>query len=250
MDSTKRFSDRVENYVKYRPGYPEDMIDFLLQKGISSKSTVCDIGSGTGILSRQLIDKVGKLYAVEPNEDMRFYSDQMLSAYGNYQSLKDSAEKVSIEDSTIDAITVAQAFHWFDREKCKKEFKRILKSDGLIFLIWNNRINNTEFLQSYDDLLYQYGTDYASVNHQNITDDVLAEFIDSHFEKTVFDNFQDFDLEGFLGRAFSSSYTPSEDHQDYKPFLSALTDLFRKHEKEGIVRFNYQTEVFSGNMIK
>jgi ubiquinone/menaquinone biosynthesis C-methylase UbiE len=250
MESTKRFSNRVENYVKYRPSYPIEMINFLLEKGIRHNSTVCDIGAGTGILSKLLINKVGKLYAIEPNENMRLYADKSLSNYENYQSLLHTAEDTKLNDSSVDAITVAQAFHWFDQDKCKKEFKRILKPNGLIFLIWNNRINNTLFLQGYDDLLYKYGTDYSTVNHQNITDDALKNFIDENFEKTIFNNFQDFNLEGFLGRVFSSSYTPTEDQPNYEIFLSELKNLFKKYHESGIVRFNYKTEIFSGNMIK
>ena len=120
----------------------------------------------------------------------------------------------------------------------------------MIFLIWNNRINNTPFLRGHDDLLYKYGTDYATVNHQNLTDDVLKNFIDNNFEKTIFDNFQDFDLEGFLGRVFSSSYTPTKDQPNYKIFLSKLKSLFNNYKKNGTVKFNYKTEVYSGNMIK
>ena len=250
MESTKRFSDRVENYVKYRPSYPKEMIDFLFEKGIQQNSTVCDIGSGTGILSKLLIEKVGKLYALEPNKDMRISADQSLSKYANYQSLQYSAEETKLNNSSIDAITVAQAFHWFDQELCKKEFRRILKPDGLVFLIWNNRINNTPFLQGYDDLLYEYGTDYASVNHQNLTDNALENFIDNNFKKTVFNNFQEFNLEGFLGRAFSSSYTPTAGHPNYEIFLLELKRLFNKHQQNETVRFNYLTEVYSGNMLK
>lgn len=250
MDSTTRFSDRVENYVKYRPSYPDAMVQFLFERGIGRDSTVCDIGAGTGILSKLLIRDVGKMYALEPNESMRSYAEESLSHYVNYQSLKSTAEDTRLGDSSIDAITVAQAFHWFDREKCKTEFTRILKDNGLIFLIWNNRISNTPFLQAYDDLLHQYGTDYAAVNHQNLSDVVLSEFIDKDYAKTVFDNSQVFDLEGFLGRAFSSSYTPGNDSPDYQPFAKELRLLFQKHERGGAVIFNYKTEVYSGRMEK
>lgn len=250
MENTKRFSDRVENYVKYRPGYPDEMIGYLLEKGVGPDSILCDIGAGTGILSRQLVDMVGELYAVEPNDEMRRYAEESLTGYSNYHSIPSSAENTGLDDSSFDAVTVAQAFHWFDREKCKAEFRRILKPEGLVFLIWNNRINNTPFLEGYDELLYRLGTDYASVNHQNLTDDVIGRFMDRNYEKTVFDNFQNFDLEGFLGRVFSCSYTPNEDHPDYQIFHSELIDLFNRHQEEGSVRFNYRTEVYCGNMTK
>ena len=246
MESTKRFSDRVDNYVKYRPGYPQEMVDFLFNTGLNKNSIVCDIGSGTGILSSLLISNVKKLFAVEPNNEMRSYAEKTLGSFSNFESINASAEITTLESNSVDAILSAQAFHWFDKEKCRKEFKRILKPDGKVFLIWNNRINNTVFLQEYDKLLYTYGTDYAAVNHQNLTDEDLKIFFNGKFSKNVFLNHQDFDLQGFTGRVFSSSYTPHVSHPDYNAFLENLTAIFNKYNKDGYIKFNYHTEVYTG----
>ena len=247
-DSKRRFSGRVENYARYRPGYPDELVRYLTEKGIGSGSIVCDIGAGTGLLSRILIDIAGRVIAVEPNRDMLDAADRSLSAFGNYKSLPGSGENTLMEDGSVDAITVAQAFHWFDREKCKKEFKRILKPGGTVFLIRNNRIKNTPFLKEYDDLLYRFGTDYRTVNHQNLTDEIFEDFCGRNYEKKEFENFQEFGLEGFLGRVFSSSYTPSPGHPDYQAFLKELHRLFAEHQENATVRFNYRTEVYYGNM--
>ena len=248
METTKRFSDRVDNYVKFRPSYPQDMVDYLFSKSVNNKSIVCDIGSGTGILSSLLVKNVDKLIAIEPNTEMREYAEKNLNNYSNFKSIDATAEETPLEDNSVDVICAAQAFHWFDKENCKKEFKRILKPKGIVFLIWNNRINDTIFLEEYDKLLYKYGTDYSVVNHQNLTDDDLKNFFNGKFRKQVFPNHQDFDLEGFLGRVFSSSYTPQKDHPNYNVFLKRLTGIYDKYNDNGIVKFNYQTEVYSGQL--
>lgn len=249
MESTKRFSNRVENYVKYRPSYPKLAIDCLFENGINSDSVICDIGSGTGILSKLLLDKVQTIYGVEPNSEMRNYAQQDLLFCKKFESISATAENTCLKNESIDAITVAQAFHWFDQIKCKKEFKRILKPKGKIFLIWNNRINNSMFLKEYDDFLYKYATDYSIVNHQNLTDEQFKIFFNGIFEKKNFDNHQDFNLEGFFGRVFSSSYTPSENDPTYQSFLEGLKRLYEKHNEDGIVRFNYQTQVLFGDLM-
>lgn len=247
--NAERFSDRVANYVKYRPSYPKPAIDYLFENGIDKNSVICDIGSGTGILSKILIEQVCIVYGIEPNDKMRHYAEEDLKQYTNFKSLLAIAEDTGLKNNSVDAITAAQAFHWFDRSQCKKEFNRILKPDGKIFLIWNNRINNTKFLKEYDGILYQYGVDYSTVNHQNLTDEIFAEFFNGQFEKKTFDNHQDFSLEEFLGRVFSSSYTPLEGHPHYELFLDSLHAIYKKYNKNGIVKFNYQTEVILGKLI-
>lgn len=248
MLSTKRFSDRVENYVKYRPGYPQQAIHFILNNGIGNNSVVCDVGSGTGIFSRLLVEHVHELIAVEPNDEMREYAEKDLGGFSNFKSVSATAENTTLENQSVDAIVAAQAFHWFNHEKCKTEFNRILKPGGIVVLIWNNRFSNTEFLKEYDNLLIEFGTDYSKVNHQNLTENDFHKFFNGHFEKQTFPNHQDFDLQGFLGRVFSSSYTPQKDHSNYNLFHTKLETLHKKYNNNGIVQFNYQTEVYIGKL--
>lgn len=248
MDSKKRFSDRVSNYVKYRPGYPGEVLEYLETRGINGKSVVADMGAGTGIFSSLLVERVGRLYGVEPNGEMRARAESVLSRFPVYRSVAAPAEATGLPGSTLDAIVAAQAFHWFDRDACAREFRRILKPGGIVLLLWNNRLADTPFLAEYDGLLHRLGSDYSSVNHQNLTDEILADFLGKDYEKRSFANSQNFDLDGFLGRVFSSSYTPSENSPGYEPFKRDLEELFRKHCRDGKVRFDYRTEVYSGRL--
>ncbi len=243
-----RFSDRVDNYVKFRPSYPSKAIEYLTEIGISKKSDVADIGSGTGIVSKLLIDKVNNLYGIEPNNEMRNAAEKDLCKYSNYISINGSAETTTLNNESIDFITVAQAFHWFDREKSLIEFRRILRSSGQLILIWNNRINNTPFLKGYDQLLLKYGTDYKEINHQNITDGELESLFVKNYKKKIFDNFQKFDLEGLKGRLFSSSYTPTPEDPEYNLLNNGIEDLFNRFNDNGKILFNYKTEIYSGSI--
>lgn len=247
-NSTQRFSDRVENYIKYRPSYPGECINYLYALGISKGTSVADIGSGTGILSELIIKNVNKLYGVEPNKEMREAAEVKLKKYNNFISTNGSAEETNLLENSLDFITCAQAFHWFDIETSLKEFRRILKQNGKLILLWNNRINNTDFLKGYEEALLNYAVDYKEVNHQNLTDEILEKCFVSDYKKTIFPNSQTFDFTGLMGRLFSSSYTPQTGHPNYEKLIEQMKNLFEKYNENGFVKFNYNTEVFSGRI--
>lgn len=247
MDNKKLFSDRVEDYVKYRPSYPAEMLSFILEHGITPNSMVCDIGSGTGILSELLLKKGIKVIGIEPNNEMRKYSEQLMEKYPKFEPISASAEETGLLDSSIDVITSAQAFHWFDRNKCREEFSRILKKDGTVFLIWNKRDNSTTLLKSYEEVQKKFGIDYEKFNHQNINDNEIDEFLNG-CKKITFKNSQKLDWEGFLGRALSASYSPKPGHIRYNDFEKALKSIYNKNQSEGFVRVEYITEVFYGKL--
>lgn len=250
-DPTKRFSDRVDNYVKYRPGYPDEVIAFLQNECcLSGSSVIADIGSGTGIFTKLLINHGYKVYAVEPNADMQQAAKQMLSENKNFTPIKGSAETTTLPANSIDLIVCAQAFHWFNNEKTKAEFKRILKEDGRVALIWNNRLADIDdFSIAYESILKRDSIDYNKVNHRNINEiDFNAFFIDENYNAAKFANVQILDEEGFLGRAFSSSYVPAEGTEAGEKFRELLKDIFRKYNKNGEVSFHYQTEVYLGKI--
>jgi len=250
-DPTKRFSDRVDNYVKYRPGYPDEVITFLQNEcNLSGDSVIADIGSGTGIFTKLLLDRGYKVYAVEPNQDMQLAAKQQLGSNKNFSAVDGSAEATTLPAGGIDLIVCAQAFHWFNNEKTKAEFKRILKHGGHAALIWNNRLANVnEFSTAYETLLKQDSIDYTQVNHRNISDiDFKAFFKDGQYKAVKFPNAQIFDEDGFLGRAFSSSYVPAEGTEAGEKFRELLKDIFAKYNKNGEVSFHYQTELYLGKI--
>jgi ubiquinone/menaquinone biosynthesis C-methylase UbiE len=248
---TERFSSRVENYVKYRPGYPQGIIDLLRAEcDFKPSSVVADIGSGTGILSEMFLKEGNTVYAVEPNREMREAGERGLHAYENFRSTEGSAESTTLLDESVDFITAGQAFHWFERESARREFVRILKPAGWTVLVWNERrTDTTPFLIAYEKMLLDYGTDYSTVNHTNIDESIIEEFFrPASFRLKIFKNRQAFDFEGLKGRVLSSSYTPEEGHPNYRPMLEELERIFRENAEKGEVSFDYETKLYYGQL--
>ena len=246
-DSTRRFSSRVENYVKYRPGYPPGIVTLLRRDcGLTADAIVADIGSGTGIFSEVLLNEGSQVYGVEPNTDMRVAAERLLDHYERFISIDGMAEATTLPDKSVDFITVAQAMHWFDRKRTRAEFARILKLGGWVVLIWNDRqTGSTPFLRDYEKLLQTFATDYAEVRHKELDLTRVRDFIGSDAVKmTILPNRQVFDHKGLLGRLLSSSYAPEENHLGYLPMRDRLDEIFRQHQNGGTVTFEYDTRVY------
>lgn len=245
-NSTARFSDRVDDYVKYRPRYPESVLQFLkLNLGLNGQHTIVDVGSGTGISSEIFLKNGNIVYGIEPNAEMRLSAEKLLSDYKNFRSIDGKSDTTTLPDNCADFIVAAQAFHWFPMKETKNEFQRLLKGGGRIILIWNDRkTSESAFASEYEALLNRFGTDYKQVNHKNIDENRIREFLGS-FEIHSFQNFQDLDFQGLLGRLTSSSYMPNTGHPRYEEMKSALKQLFDKHNVNGLVRIEYETKVYS-----
>ena len=250
MDPVKRFSTRVDNYARYRPSYPAGVIDTLERAcGLRESSTVADVGSGTGLMTELFLKNGNPVFAIEPNEAMRLAAERLLVAYPRFVSVDGSAEETTLDAKSVDFIVAAQAFHWFDREKTRREFARILNSDGWVVLIWNERrLDSTPFLRAYEDLLLRYGTDYQKVRHENVAGEIADFFGPSNFQLTNLENYQHFDFEALKGRVLSSSYTPEPDSPNFEPMLNELQEIFSAHEKDGTVSFDYDTRVYYGHL--
>lgn len=249
--SLERFSSRVENYIKYRPGYPEEIIAFLKQQNLlNTKTVIADIGSGTGISAELFLKQANVVYGIEPNKEMREAAERILSAYKNFKSISATAEANALPDNCVDLIIAGQAFHWFDKQKCKAEFKRILKPGGTVILMWNDRrTDSTLFLQNYEDFIKMFATDYLEVNHKNIDDKVFDDFFGKgNYSMKSFDNFQYFDLEGLKGRILSSSYMPAEDHKDFNFMMGVLKKIFNRFQENGKVTIEYDTKIYYGTL--
>src|SRR5256885_16806379 len=160
-DAKQRFSNRVADYVRYRPGYPPAVLDLLRAEcSLRPGHVIADIGSGTGLLSELFLKNGNRVYGVEPNEAMRQAGEEYLAAYDGFSSIEGSAESTTLDDASVDFVTAGQAFHWFQQEAARTEFRRILKPDGWIVVAWNDRQMETPFASAYEDLLVKYGTDY------------------------------------------------------------------------------------------
>lgn len=249
-NSTTRFSNRVEDYVKYRPGYPVEIVKFLHDTyNLTQDKLIADIGAGTGISTALFLNKGYRVIAVEPNLEMREKAIELLDSFHGFIPKNGTAENTGIENNTISAIIAGQAFHWFDAEKSRTEFKRILKPDGIVALIWNERKTTSAFEQEYDELIIKHGNDYVKVDHRNIdTEHIEAFFNPEPVHLEIFANKQIFDFEGLKGRLLSSSYMPTRDDAGYQPMINDLQALFDKFQRDGVIVINYDTKVYSGKL--
>lgn len=249
---TEKFSSRAENYKKFRPNYPSEVIEELknyLPTGRTLK--VADLGSGTGIFTKKLLEAGFEVYAVEPNEEMRQSAEQDLSQNPAFHSINGTAEDTTLPDDSIDLITAAQSFHWFDLEPTLKEFQRLLKSEGKIAFVWNEREKSeTPFLEEYDKVLLEMCPGYASSPHIHLGKENILDYIEEiSLEEFHFKNSQEFDKEGFIGRVFSSSYTPLPDSPNYQAFYDRMSQLFDTYQKNNKVQISYNTHMYLGSVL-
>lgn len=249
-NATSRFSDRVENYIRYRPGYPVEALAALhAECGLEPSHVIADIASGTGIWTRTLLENGNTVFGVEPNADMRQAGERLLVDFSRFRSVDGKAEATTLHDHSVDFVTAAQAAHWFDRTRARQEFSRILKPGGWLVLLWNERlIDTTPFLRAYEDLLLTYGTDYAEVRHERTTDAVNEFFDPLPYRERTFAMRQEFDYEGLEGRLLSSSYAPGPGHPKHEPMLAALRAIFAAHAEDQRVAFDYTTRVYVGRL--
>jgi SAM-dependent methyltransferase len=250
-DAKHRFSNRVADYVRYRPGYPPEIVP-LLQKwcGMRPEHAIADIGSGTGLLSKLFLDFGNRVYGVEPNPEMRAAGEELLRDYPKFISVAGSAEATTLPSDSMEFITAGQAFHWFQLKPAREEFHRILKAGGRVIIIWNERlVDETPFLRDYEALLLQFGTDYARVNESYPRpEQMLGFFGPSEFTSHALPNFQEFDFDGLNGRLRSSSYAPAPGHPQFDPMMRELRRIFVAHQQSGVVRMEYRTRVYAGKL--
>jgi SAM-dependent methyltransferase len=250
IKTAARFDSRVANYAAYRPGYPQELIAFLRDElGLSPESVVADVGSGTGILAGLLLREGCRVFAVEPNAAMREAAEAALGHDPNFLSVAGTAEATTLGDASVDLVTAAQAFHWFDAGRARAESRRILKPAGRAAVVWNNRrTDSTPFLRDYEKLLRRFGTDYAQVAATYGDADGLRKFFASGHRTERFDNSQLFDFEGLKGRLLSASYVPLAGHPSHGPMLEELRRVFDAHQQGGRVRIEYDTDVYYGRL--
>lgn len=247
MKNTERFSSRVADYVKYRPYYPPEVLEFLqVRCEIQPGSLVGDIGSGTGNLSRLFLDAGYDVVGVEPNKEMREAGETLLESFSGFSSVDGTAERTTLPDASVDLVTAGQAFHWFEPALARLEFQRILKSGRWCALIWNDRIvDANRFHREYELILRKYVPDYLLSTHKEISDRILADFFaPSAMTQFQTPNEQVMDLGGFLGRVLSSSYVPQAGRPGHEEMIEALTKLFDEENDAGHVSFLYSTQLF------
>jgi ubiquinone/menaquinone biosynthesis C-methylase UbiE len=252
LKPTERFSNRVENYLKYRPHYPEETIIFLKSElNFTKENIIADIGSGTGFLSELSLKNGNVVYGVEPNKEMRESGENYLNKFENFKSINGSAEQTTLKDASVDLVTAGQAFHWFDPDECRKEFQRILRNNKAVALVWNERtLNTSNFMVEYENILQNFATDYGGSTNRNLDENKIKAFFNTaRLNLGCFKNTQVLDFPGLKGRSLSASYTPTEDNNNYGSFIRALEETFFKHQKNGFIEMIYETKVYLGNLV-
>jgi ubiquinone/menaquinone biosynthesis C-methylase UbiE len=249
--STERFSDRVDQYTRYRPSYPPQVIERLTKAcGLTAQSRIADIGSGTGILTQLFLDRGCTVYGVEPNLAMRTAAEELLAAHPNFKSVAGTAEQTTLQDRCVDFVTAGQALHWFDAIQARQEFNRILRPGGWVALVWNDKkLDASPFLRDYEQIMQTYANDDTSVKHRSRRIEQLqAFFTPSQFEQITFSNEQILELEELHGRALSSSYAPNIGESGCEDMLQSLARLFDRYQTQGAVHFPYETTLYYGQL--
>jgi ubiquinone/menaquinone biosynthesis C-methylase UbiE len=250
LNSTQRFSSRVHNYVRFRPSYPRELIEILEHEcGLTRDSTIADIASGTGIFTRLLLEYGNRVYGIEPNAEMRRAAEDFLAKYANFSSVNGTAESTTLPDQSMDLVTAAQAGHWFVREKAMPEFQRILRPAGYLVLIWNDRrVAGSRFGQEYERLAETYGTDYSEVQRLGRVIEGKEFFREFKCQKRTLANHQDLDYTAIEGRLLSSSYSPEPGEPLCAPMLTDLRRVFDDCQENGLVRMEYDTNIYFGRI--
>ena len=251
VDPKQRFSNRVENYSRYRPSYATAILELLAAEcGLTPEAVIADVGSGTGIMTKLFLENGNTVVAVEPNAAMRQAAEEFLADYPNFLSVAAEAEATTLAAASADFVVAAQSFHWFDHERARHEFVRILKPNGWVVLVWNERrIASTPFIAGYEELVRGYSTDYSAVDHRKVTVEVLHNFfMPDEFESRALEYSQTLDFDGLKGRLLSSSYAPLAGHSKYPDMLHSLRMLFDAYQVDGQVKIEYDTEVYYGHL--
>ncbi|CAM4223881.1 class I SAM-dependent methyltransferase [Bacillus manliponensis] len=237
------FTNKAKEYAIGRPTYPEEIINKLKELGIGEQSIIADIGAGTGLLTQMLCKLGCSVLAIEPNLDMLNECKRYCSTNTNIEYIHAPAERTHLKDHSVDIITIAQAFHWFDKQLCKTEFQRILKKNGYVIILWNDMQADSEFTQEYINTVYKYKVKTTAGISNFDPDKEKFNFFGKDYIKLYYDNWQPVTVEGVIGSALSLSYTPSNLDSNYDEFVQELHNLFLRHQKNGKVTFHYKTEV-------
>ena len=246
MRPTERFSARADHYRRYRPGYPQAAIDLLAARcGLSAGSVVADVGSGTGILSEQLLERGAQVIGIEPNDAMRSAAEERLGGRPRFRSVAATAEATTLADDSVDLWVAAQAFHWFDGAHTRLEAVRVLRAGGFAALLWNERpAAPGAFLTAYEELLHRHAVEYSTITARRADEASMREFLGGAMQVERFPNQQRLDYAGLEGRLLSSTYAPAPGHPEHEPMLEGLREIFGRYSQDGEIVFPYETRVY------
>ncbi len=269
-----RSCSRAENYLKYRPSYPPTIIELLQREcALTKHALIADIGSGTGKLTELFLNNGNQVFGIEPDPAMRTTAEYALQKYPNFTSIAATAEATSLVDHSVDFVTAGQAFHWFDRERARKEFARILVPKGWVVLVWNRqKTTGTPFLLALEQFWQIYmtheGLQAVATGHEltlllqqtnpvyrwrldpeSALQEIIVPFFGSNkYVLKTFENPRAYDFEGLKGRVLSSGGVPQPGHARYQEMLDDLEAIFQAHQVNGKVTIEHETQVYYGQL--
>lgn len=247
MDNTGKFTGKAASYTQGRRGYPEALLDLLAQEGGKGSLRVADAGSGTGILSRAMLERGWTVYGVEPNNDMREEAERLLKEFPLFHSVPGTAEHTLLPDASVNLVTAAQAFHWFDAQSFKRECRRILVPGGKIALIWNSRVEDSPAVQEEGRIHRLYCSRfYGFSGGLAVLQERIADFFDHHFQVSRFPNELSYTREQYIRRMLSSSYALGEQEEGHAAWLETLNHLFERFQTDGTLTIPHETVVYLG----
>ena len=246
MSSCSLFQSKAQSYVNYRPAYPSAVVDLVCS--LTPTPIVADIGSGTGKFSALCVDRVKRLYAVEPNAQMRQAAEELLSGKVNYNAIAAVAEQTTLEDASVDIIIAAESYHWFDNDATKAEFRRILRPGGYVFLLWN-RFGGDPFDDEKEQIRTIYrqkrGVQASGLSYEERAENLFGK---GGFQKIEFDNSILQSRDEFCGGMASTSYAPEKGSEDYEKFQKKTRAVFDKYASNGILKTTVATVCFWGQL--
>jgi SAM-dependent methyltransferase len=249
--NTDRFTGKAEVYAKYRPGYPRALLEHCASAcGLRPDHVVADIGSGTGKLSELFLSNGATVFAVEPNADMRREAEALLAGRAGFRSIDARAEATGLPSHSVDLVAAGQAFHWFEPDRAREEFRRILRPGGWVVLAWNVRDQeSTPFLHAYEEFLSEFSLEYGEVHHGRLSEgDGLRAFFSADYGSASIANPRELDFEFVKGGYLSTSYSLPPGHDRFPRAMESLRELFDAHQRGGRVDAPLRTVVHHGRV--
>lgn len=266
-ETPPHFTQRVENYVKYRPHYPQAVLELLKSEcGLTSTHIIADVGSGTGFLAELFLENGNPVFGIEPDPDMRAAAEYYLQSFPNFTSIAAPAETTTLSNQSVDFLTAGQAFHWFNIGRTKKEFTRVLKTNGWVVVVWNaRRTSGTPFLVALEEFWQtkQFWKKSSSrqtaqqlertqmyrLNRELVEQELLIPFFESGgFNEKVFENPMICDIHSFKGQVLSGAPALEPDDPYYVVMLETLERIFQTHQANEVVTIEYNVYVIYGQL--